>query len=110
MLEHGGDITKIRDLSVKREGVIYKNPARELRRDLDSLPFPPRRLLYEYDDRLRLRPLKSFTTNRGSNHLQRTIPPHSKQPCPSGHDDRGNGGAARLVGMPHREPRHRDSQ
>lgn len=64
-LEHGGDVTAIRDLWVKRDGVIYKNQARELRRDLDSLPFPPRRLLYEYDERLRLRPLKSFTTNRG---------------------------------------------
>jgi anaerobic magnesium-protoporphyrin IX monomethyl ester cyclase len=64
-LENDRDTTAIRDLWVKRERVIYSNPARELRRDLDSLPFPPRRLLYEYDARLRLRPLKSFTTNRG---------------------------------------------
>ena len=44
---------------------MYANPARELRRDLDALPFPPRELLYAYDPELRLRPLKSFTTNRG---------------------------------------------
>src|SRR5207237_1119251 len=55
----------IRDLWVKHEGKVYRNKARELRRDLDAIPHPPRQLLYEYDDTLRLRPLKSFTTNRG---------------------------------------------
>jgi anaerobic magnesium-protoporphyrin IX monomethyl ester cyclase len=64
-LDRGQDHRHIRDLWVKHEGTITKNPARELRRDLDDLPFPPRELLYAYDDRLRLRPLKSFTTNRG---------------------------------------------
>ncbi len=64
-LDRGDDHTKIRDLWVKHEGVVYRNPARELRRDLDAIPFPPRELLYEYDDALRMRPLKSFTTNRG---------------------------------------------
>ncbi len=64
-LERGDDIRGIRDLWVKQEGVIYRNPPRELRRDIDALPFPPRELLYEWDDSLRMRPLKSFTTNRG---------------------------------------------
>jgi radical SAM superfamily enzyme YgiQ (UPF0313 family) len=64
-LAEGSDHRFIRDLWVKHEGRIHANPARELRRDLDGLPFPPRELLYEYDDTLRLRPLKSFTTNRG---------------------------------------------
>ena len=64
-LAAGRDHRFIRDLWVKHEGRIYANPARELRRDLDELPFPPRELLYDYDDTLRLRPLKSFTTNRG---------------------------------------------
>jgi len=64
-IDRGADYREIRDLWVKDDGVIYKNPARELRRDLDALPFPPRELLYDYDDDLRLRPLKSFTTNRG---------------------------------------------
>ena len=59
------DFTRIRDLWVKHEGRVFANEPRELRRDLDSIPFPPRRLLYEYDDSLRDRPLKSFTTNRG---------------------------------------------
>jgi radical SAM superfamily enzyme YgiQ (UPF0313 family) len=64
-LDRGADHRFIRDLWVKHEGTIHRNPARGLRTDLDDLPFPPRRLLYDYDDRLRLRPLKSFTTNRG---------------------------------------------
>jgi radical SAM superfamily enzyme YgiQ (UPF0313 family) len=64
-LARGDDFRGIRDLWVKHEGTIYKNPARELRRDLDTIPHPPRELLYAYDDSLRLRPLKSFTTNRG---------------------------------------------
>jgi radical SAM superfamily enzyme YgiQ (UPF0313 family) len=64
-LDRGQDHRAIADLWVKHEGKVYKNEARSLRRDLDSIPFPPRDLLYEYDDRLRRRPLKSFTTNRG---------------------------------------------
>jgi radical SAM superfamily enzyme YgiQ (UPF0313 family) len=64
-LDRGDDHRAIKDLWVKHEGTVYRNPPRSLRRDLDDIPFPPRRLLYEYDDQLRLRPLKSFTTNRG---------------------------------------------
>jgi radical SAM superfamily enzyme YgiQ (UPF0313 family) len=64
-LDAGSDPRFIPDLWVKHEGKVYINAARPLRRDLDSIPFPPRQLLYQYDDRLRLRPLKSFTTNRG---------------------------------------------
>jgi len=64
-LAEGRDHRFIRDLWVKHDGRIHANPARALRHDIDQLPFPPRELLYEYDDALRLRPLKSFTTNRG---------------------------------------------
>jgi radical SAM superfamily enzyme YgiQ (UPF0313 family) len=64
-IDRGADYRFIRDLWVKQDGRVYRNPARELRRDLDAIPFPPRQLLYDYDDELRLRPLKSFTTNRG---------------------------------------------
>lgn len=59
------DFSRIYDLWVKQDGVVYQNPPRPLRRDIDAIPFPPRHLLYQYDDRLRMRPLKSFTTNRG---------------------------------------------
>ncbi|MDP3278663.1 MAG: radical SAM protein [Deltaproteobacteria bacterium] len=64
-LDRGDDHRAIRDLWVKHEGAVYKNPPRALRRDLDAIPNPPRELLYEFDDLLRRRPLKSFTTNRG---------------------------------------------
>ena len=64
-LAAGKDHRFIPDLWVKEAGHIYRNPPRPLRRDLDEIPFPPRQLLYDYDDSLRLRPLKSFTTNRG---------------------------------------------
>lgn len=64
-IDRGEDHRAIPDLWVKHEGKVWKNPARPLRRDLDAIPFPPRELLYAYDDSLRMRPLKSFTTNRG---------------------------------------------
>ena len=64
-LERGDDHRQIRDLWVKYDGVVTANPARGLRKDLDAIPHPPRELLWEYDDLLRKRPLKSFTTNRG---------------------------------------------
>ncbi len=64
-LDQGTDHRFITDLWVKYEGRVYANGPRPLRRDIDSIPFPPRHLLYAYDDRLRQRPLKSFTTNRG---------------------------------------------
>lgn len=64
-LDRGTDHRAIKDLWVKHEGRVYRNGPRPLRRDLDEIPFPPRELLYEYAPRLALRPLKSFTTNRG---------------------------------------------
>ncbi len=64
-LDRGDDPRGIADLHVKRDGVIWTSAPRALRRDLDAIPFPPRELLYAWDDSLRLRPLKSFTTNRG---------------------------------------------
>lgn len=64
-LDRGEDHTRIKDLWVKHEGVVHTNAARELRRDIDALPWPSRQLLWDWDDRLRQRPLKSFTTNRG---------------------------------------------
>jgi hypothetical protein len=65
---------------VKEAGHIYRNPPRPLRRDLDEIPFPPRQLLYDYDDSLRLRPLKSFTTNRGCPSVQLLLQPVAGRP------------------------------
>lgn len=64
-IANGDDYRQIKDLWVKQGGQVYKNPPRPLRRDVDSIPFPPRHLLYEFDERLQQLPVKSFTTNRG---------------------------------------------
>lgn len=43
-LEQGGDIKGIRNLWIKIDRAIHKNPLRPLARDLDSIPFPDRTL------------------------------------------------------------------
>jgi len=52
------DITKIKNLWVKKDGNIYKNQLRPLIKDLDSLPFPDRELFENYDN-------EQFMTGRG---------------------------------------------
>ena len=47
-MEADGDITTIRNIHVKRNGTIVRNPLRPLRQDLDSLPFPDRTLFNDY--------------------------------------------------------------
>ena len=47
-LEKGKDITKIKNLWVKKNGKIYKNTLRPLLQDLDKLPFPDKDLFYKY--------------------------------------------------------------
>lgn len=43
-LEHGADITGIRNLWLRQNGEIYKNPSRPFIQDLDSLPFADREI------------------------------------------------------------------
>ncbi|HDZ21431.1 hypothetical protein LCGC14_0418620 [marine sediment metagenome] len=64
-LEAGRDITDIRNLWVKRDGVICRNELRPLKDDLDSLPFPDRESRYALDERHRAYPAQSFITGRG---------------------------------------------
>jgi len=52
------DFTKIKNLWVKKDGKIIKNPPRNLIQDLDLLPFPDRELFDQYDN-------KQFMTGRG---------------------------------------------
>ena len=47
-LEKGKDITKIKNLWIKKNGKVYKNELRPLLQDLDKLPFPDRDLFYKY--------------------------------------------------------------
>lgn len=47
-LEKGKDITKIKNLYIKKSGKIYKNELRNLIENLDDMPFPDRELLNDY--------------------------------------------------------------
>lgn len=47
-LEHDSDITGIRNIWVKADGRVYKNPMRPLTRDLDSIPFPDRTVFSKF--------------------------------------------------------------
>ena len=63
--EKGKDITKIKDLWVKKNGKIFQNELRELVEDLDSLPFLDRDIYYKRYKFLREIPTKRFMTGRG---------------------------------------------
>lgn len=59
-----GDITKIPNLWVRREGTITKNEVRPLTDDLDSLPFPDQKLYNRYGY-FRNNPVKMVLASRG---------------------------------------------
>ncbi|MBC8414064.1 radical SAM protein [bacterium] len=63
-LESGSDITGISNLWVKVDGKVYKNELMDLIEDLDSLPFPDRGMLDEYNH-FRKMPRKTVMTGRG---------------------------------------------
>ncbi|OGR85089.1 MAG: hypothetical protein A2901_02315 [Elusimicrobia bacterium RIFCSPLOWO2_01_FULL_54_10] len=60
----GKDTTKIANLWVRKDGKIHKNEMRELRQDLDNLPFPDREIVYEHDIWKR-QPIRHFIACRG---------------------------------------------
>lgn len=59
-----GDIKNIRNLWIKVDKKIYRNPLRPLIQDLDSLPFPDREIVYQFE-KFRSREIKPFITGRG---------------------------------------------
>jgi anaerobic magnesium-protoporphyrin IX monomethyl ester cyclase len=59
------DITKIKNLWVKKDDKIYKNEIRPLIQELDSLPFPDRSLYYEKYDFLKNQNSREFIIMRG---------------------------------------------
>lgn len=63
-LEKKGDITKIKNLWVKKSNKIYKNPVRPLIQNLDKLKFPDRSLLDGYQE-IKFSKIKNFMTGRG---------------------------------------------
>lgn len=64
-LQHGKDITKIKNLWVKKNGKIYKNPLRPLVENLDNLGYPDREIYYKKYSYLRNSLTKRFMTSRG---------------------------------------------
>ena len=63
-MERGGDVTQIRNLSVKtRNGTIHRNPIRPAV-PLDELPMPDRELYFKYRF-LRDMPMKRFISSMG---------------------------------------------
>lgn len=64
-LQDRRDISSIANLWIKDHGTIHKNPVGPLIPDLDELPFPDRRLIYEADTYLRESKIKRFMSNRG---------------------------------------------
>ena len=80
-LENKGDISDIKNLWIKQNGAIIKNPLRPVVEDLDSLPLPDR-TIFAYQDLLCERQgLGTFMASRGCpfdcayccNHLLRRI-------------------------------------
>lgn len=59
------DITKIKNLWVKKNKRIYRNEMRNLISDLDNLPFPDRQLYYNKYKSMKNDPRKTFITTRG---------------------------------------------
>lgn len=64
-LREGKNITKIKNIWVKKDGKIYKNELRPLNQNLDNLPFPDRSLYYGKYSFLKTNPRKTFITTRG---------------------------------------------
>lgn len=64
-LRDGKDITKIKNLWVKKNNKLYKNQVRNLILDLNKLPFPDREIYYKRYKSMRKDPRKAFITTRG---------------------------------------------
>ena len=58
-------LTKIKNIWVKKDGKIYKNPVRPLVENLDILPFPNRELYYSKYKFLKKLTTKRFLASRG---------------------------------------------
>lgn len=63
-LDRGEDTTHIQNLWCRRDGVVIKNPLRELIQDFDSLPLPYREIYYKYPF-IRDLPIKRFISGIG---------------------------------------------
>lgn len=64
-VDHGADISKIANITVKTEDGIQSNPPRAAIANLDSLPLPDYGIYYDKYPFLRSSPSKMFLTGRG---------------------------------------------
>jgi anaerobic magnesium-protoporphyrin IX monomethyl ester cyclase len=58
-------VSRVQNWSFRRNGDVITNPVRHYTRDLDSLPFPDRALVYERDPITARSKIKHFLTGRG---------------------------------------------
>jgi radical SAM superfamily enzyme YgiQ (UPF0313 family) len=58
-------LESIKNLWIKKDRIILRNPVRELISDLDSLPFPDREIIYKKDRILKQHGEKRFLVGRG---------------------------------------------
>jgi radical SAM superfamily enzyme YgiQ (UPF0313 family) len=64
-IDSGKAIDSIKNLWIKKDGVIIKNPVRDLVFELDSLPFPDRDIIYKNDPILKRHGEKRLLIGRG---------------------------------------------
>lgn len=64
-VDRGTDITSIKNLWVKKSGIVHKNPLRPLIEDLDTIPFADRKTYYETYPALERNSHKIFLAGRG---------------------------------------------
>jgi len=67
-LDQGKPVHQIRNLWVKEDGRIHKNPLRDLMENLDGIPLPDRGLYYDRYRSARVFPWKKFMSGRGCFH------------------------------------------
>lgn len=70
-MDSGSDLTKIKNIWVKKDGVIHRNEPRDLIQDLDSLPFPDWSI---YDDIQFYKPFMGHMYRYGDFELSRGCP------------------------------------
>jgi len=64
VLEQGGDINKVKNFWIKTPAGIIKNEKRPLNQNLDSIPFPDRKMFNDYEE-VRIAKVHSFIASRG---------------------------------------------
>ena len=64
-LEKGEDTSNIENIWTKRNGEVIKNPLRNLKENLDELPYPDRDLYYDKYSYLKKWGVRRFITGRG---------------------------------------------